>query len=167
MFNGIWPEPTKKRFYSAYLQFKYLILEKFTVIHFDQTKLFPVHLKSPWYFRKKYFSKTKKIRVRFSIGDFPAKPAKQKKQVALKKALRLHTRGGLAAAAEWVYKFLPTGLPRRWSAPKIAARWHYTLPSNNLIAHYNSQFFCKLSFWFWPGTPKMPLNTSELGPNII
>ena len=27
------------------------------------------------------------------MGDFPAKPAKQKKQVALEKSLRLHTRG--------------------------------------------------------------------------
>ena len=41
--------------------------------------------------------------MRYSIVDFPAKPAKQKKQVALKKSLRLHIRGGPAAAAEWVY----------------------------------------------------------------
>ena len=53
-------------------------------------------------FQKKRFFKNKKIRVRFSIVDFPAKPAKQKKQVALKKSLRLHTRGTPAAAAEWV-----------------------------------------------------------------
>ena len=65
MFNGIWPEPTNKRFNSAYL-------------------------------------KNKKIRVRFSIVDFPAKPAKQKKQVALKKSLRLHIRGTPATAAEQV-----------------------------------------------------------------
>ena len=56
-------------------------------------------------FQKKRFFKIKKIRVRFSIGDFPAKPTKQKKQVALKKSLRLHTRGGPAAAAERMYKF--------------------------------------------------------------
>ena len=49
------------------------------------------------------FQKTKKIRVRFSIVDFPAKPAKQKKQVGLKKSLRLHTRGAPAGAAERVY----------------------------------------------------------------
>ena len=35
--------------------------------------------------------------------DFPAKPAKQNKQVALKKSLRLHTRGAPAAVAERVY----------------------------------------------------------------
>ena len=52
---------------------------------------------------KKVFQKQNKKRVRFSIVDFPAKPAKQKKQVALKKSLRLHTRRGPAAAAEWVY----------------------------------------------------------------
>ena len=56
-------------------------------------------------FQKKRFFENKEIRVRFSIGDFPAKSDKQKKQVALKKSLRLHTCGGPAAAAEWVYKF--------------------------------------------------------------
>ena len=57
-------------------------------------------------------------------------------------------------------KFLiwPTGLPWRRSSLKIAARWRYRLPSNNLTAHYNSQFF--VSF-------QMPLNVSELGLNII
>ena len=54
-------------------------------------------------FQKKRYFENKKIRVRFSIVDFPANPAKQKKQVALKKSLRLHTRGGPAAAAECVY----------------------------------------------------------------
>ena len=53
-------------------------------------------------FQKKRFFKNKKNRVRFSIVDFPAKPAKQKKQVALKKSLRLHTRGTPPAAAERV-----------------------------------------------------------------
>ena len=53
--------------------------------------------------KRKEKIKTKKIRVRFSIGDFPAKPAEQKKQVALEKSLRLHTRGGQTAAAEQVY----------------------------------------------------------------
>ena len=53
--------------------------------------------------QKKRFFENKKIRVRISIVDFPAKPAKQKKQLALKKSLRLHTRGGPPAAAEWVY----------------------------------------------------------------
>ena len=40
--------------------------------------------------------------MRFSIGDLPAKPAKQKKQVAIEKSLKLHTRGGPAAAEEAV-----------------------------------------------------------------
>ena len=52
-------------------------------------------------FQKKKIQK-KKIRVRFSTGDFPANPAKQKKQVALEKSLRLHTRGNPAAVAEAV-----------------------------------------------------------------
>ena len=54
-------------------------------------------------FQKKRFFENKKVRVRFSIVDFPAKPAKQKKKVAFKKSLRLHTRGAPAAAAERMY----------------------------------------------------------------
>ena len=42
--------------------------------------------------------------MRISIVKFLAMPAKQKKQVAPKKSLRLPTRGGSAAAAVWVYK---------------------------------------------------------------
>ena len=52
-------------------------------------------------FEKMGFFKTKKIGFRFSIKDSPAKPVKQKK-VALENSLRLHTRGGPAAAAEAV-----------------------------------------------------------------
>ena len=99
-------------------------------------------------------------RYRFEEISPPAKTAKQKKQVALIKSLRLHTHRGPAAAAEWVYQFYiflslsskfliwPTGLPRRRSSPKIAARWRYRLPSNNLTAHYNSQFFVSFYFGF-------------------
>jgi hypothetical protein len=53
-------------------------------------------------FQKFFFFKNKKIIVRFSVVDFPAKPAKQKQQVALKKLLRLHTPGTPVAAAERV-----------------------------------------------------------------
>ena len=110
-------------------------------------------------FQKKRFFENKKIRVRFSIVDFPAKPAKQKKQVALKKSLRLHSRGAPAAAAERLYKFLekniffskfliwPSGLPRPTSS-KITARWRYRLPSNNLTAHYNKNASKRL--WIGP-----------------
>ena len=53
-------------------------------------------------FKKKKKNQTKKIRIRFSIEDPPAKPAKQQKKVALENSLRLHARGGPAAAAEAV-----------------------------------------------------------------
>ena len=53
--------------------------------------------------KKRFFKNKQKNSVRFLIVDFPAKPAKQKKQVALQKSLRLHTRGAPAAAAERVY----------------------------------------------------------------
>ena len=32
---------------------------------------------------------------------------------------------------------------------------------------YDTAVLCKLKFWFFPGSPKMPLNMSELGLNII
>ena len=147
MFNEIWPKPTNKRFNSAYLHIKYLISRKIHSNTFWLDKTFIFSSQVTMMFKKKRFFKNKKIRVRFSIVDFPAKPAKQKK-IALKKSLRLHTRGTPAAAAERVNyffeknnffsKFLiwPSGLPRRRSSPKIAARWRYKLPSNNLTAHY-------------------------------
>ena len=131
-------------------------------------------------FQKKRFSLNKKIRVRFLIGDFPAKPAKQKKTSSPWKIIEVtHSRRsgrgrGTGVLIFWkkyifFFKFLiwPTGPPRRGSSPKIAARWRYRLSSNNLTSHYNSQFFCKLSFWFWSGSPKMLLNVSEMGLNII
>ena len=48
------------------------------------------------------FLKTKKIEFDFQLGTPPAKPAKQKKQIALEKLLRLYTRESPAAAAEAV-----------------------------------------------------------------
>ena len=130
-------------------------------------------------FQKKRFFETKKIKVGFSIGDFPAKPAKQQNKKLLKIIEVTHSRRsgrgrGTGVLIFWntiffSSKFLiwPTGLPWRRSSSKVTARWRYRLPSNNLTARYNSQFFCKLSFWFWPGSPKMALNVSELGLNII
>ena len=68
---------------------------------------------------EKRFFENKKIRVRFSIVDFPAKHAKQKK-VALKKSLRLYTRGGPASAAERVYKFFEKNIffQNSWLGPQ-------------------------------------------------
>ena len=81
---------------------KILFVEKFPVIPFDYMKLFPVDHKSPCYLRRKKMLKTKKIESYFQLGPPPAKPAKQKKQVALENSLRLHTRASPAAAAEAV-----------------------------------------------------------------
>ena len=89
MFKGIRLEPTNKQFNSAYLQIKYLISRK---LH--NNTLFT-------FFRKKDFLKTKKSEWDFWL-DPPAKPAKQKKKVALEKLLSLHTRGSPAAAEEAV-----------------------------------------------------------------
>ena len=52
-------------------------------------------------FQKIRFFKKKKNKSEIFM-DFPAKPAKQKKQVALKESLRLHTRGTPAAAVKRV-----------------------------------------------------------------
>ena len=58
----------------------------------------------------------------------------------------------------------PTAAP---VAAKFAARWRYRLPFNNLTAHYNSQFCVSFHFSFCPGSPKMPLDLSKLGLNLI
>ena len=73
---------------------------------------------------------------------------------------------GLPRLVSSNFLILSTGVPRRRSLPKIAARWRYRLPSNHLTAHYNSQFCVSFHFGC-PGNPKMPLNVSELGLNII
>ena len=95
MFNGIRPKHTNKQFNSAYLQIKFLISRK-------------IHSHTFWLdktFRKNRFYENKKIVVRFSIGDPPRQARQAKKQVAHEKSLRLHTRGGLAEAAEAVDKY--------------------------------------------------------------
>ena len=85
---GFGPNPLINGLIQHTLKLNILFLEKFTVIHFDQTKLF-FSSQVTMMFQKKIFFENKKIRVRFSIVDFPAKPAKQKKQVALKKIIEL------------------------------------------------------------------------------
>ena len=46
------------------------------------------------------------------------------------------------------FLILSTGLLRRRLPPKIAARWRYRLPIENLTAHYNTQFCVSFNFWF-------------------
>ena len=95
MFNGIWPKPTNKLFNSAYLQIKYLISRK---IHSNTRQNFYLFITSHHdVSEKKIFQKQKN-----QSEIFPAKPAEQKKQVAPKNSLRLHTRGTPAAASERV-----------------------------------------------------------------
>ena len=53
--------------------------------------------------KKKIFWKQKKSEWDFQLGTSLPSPPSKKKQVALKKSLRLHTHGGPAAAAEQVY----------------------------------------------------------------
>ena len=102
MLNGIRPEPTPKRFNSAYLQKKILICKKkFPVILFDNTKLFLADHKSQCCLRKKDLLKTKILQSNFQLGT-PRQARRAKKQVALENSLRLHTRRGLAAPAEAV-----------------------------------------------------------------
>ena len=125
MFNGIWPEPTNKRFNSAYLQIKYLIFRKIHSNTFWLDKTFIFSSQVTMMFQKKRFFENKKIRVRFSIVDFPAKPAKQKKQVALKKSLRLHTRGTPAATRK----------------PKNASKRLWIGPKHNSV-HFESLCWC-------------------------
>ena len=71
----------------------------------------------------------------------------------------------------WKFPFskfliMPTGLPRLWLPPKIAARWRYRLPIKSDTTLWQS-VLCQLSFLFCPGSPKLPLNVSKLGLNMI
>ena len=101
----------------------------------------------------------KKIGLRFLIVDLPAKPANKSKQVAI----QIHWGYTLAELRPWPWNWcneyftktffhqnswLSTGVPRCRLPPKIAARWRYRLPSNNLTAHYDSQFFVRFHFGF-------------------
>ena len=54
-------------------------------------------------FQKKDLSKTKKNQSEIFNWGLPSQPTKEKKQVSLKKSLRLHARRAPAAAAEQVY----------------------------------------------------------------
>ena len=122
----------------------FLFVEKITVIPIDYRKLFPVDHKSPWCI--------KKIRARFLNESPPAKPSKQKETISSWKIIEVTVSGGsgrgrisgviIILLKLFFFKFLilSTGVPRRRSPPEIAARWRYRLPSNNLTAHYNSQF---------------------------
>ena len=65
MYNGIRPEPTDKRFNSAYLEIKYLILRK---IH---STTFLTRQKSPWCLRRKDFFETKTLEWDFHLGTPP------------------------------------------------------------------------------------------------
>ena len=79
MFNGIRLEPTNKRFNSAYLHSKYLISRKIqsNALWLDET--FSCWSQVTMMFWKKKILENKKIEVRFSNVDAPAKPTKQKK----------------------------------------------------------------------------------------
>ena len=69
----------------------------FTIIYFELHFAYTSH-----HHVLDFFFENLKMGVRFSIGDPPAKPAKQNKQVSLEKSLRLHTRGSPTTAAEAV-----------------------------------------------------------------
>ena len=65
---------------------------------------------------------------------------------------------------------IPDLVHRRTAAP-IAAENRRQMALQTSQQQYDSTLqksvLCKLSFWFFPGSPKMPLNLSELGLNII
>ena len=92
-----------KQFNSAYLQYKFLICRKVPTNAFWLDKTYSCWSQVNMLFEKKRFIKKKKNQNQIFIwGPPPAKPAKQKKKVALENSLRLHTCGGPAAATEAV-----------------------------------------------------------------
>ena len=88
--------------------------------------------------------------------DLPATPAKKSKRVAVEVThSRASGRGRGMGVINILLKLfssefliLSTGVPQRRSPPEIAARWRYRLPSNNLTADYDSQFYVSLHFGF-------------------
>ena len=116
--------------------------------------------------------------MRLSIVDFPAKPAKRKKQVALKNhwgftlaELRPRPRNGCINFLKKIFFFQNSwsgpqaylGADRRRKSPLDGATDFLEQSDSTL----QQSAFHKLLFWFWPGSLKMPLNVSELGLSII
>ena len=75
---GLGRNPLINGLFQHTLKINFLFVKKNAVIPFDETKLFPLDLKSPCCLKICFFL-NKKIGITFSIGDPPAKPAKPKK----------------------------------------------------------------------------------------
>ena len=102
-----------------------LFLQKYTVISFDSTKLFPVDHKSPWCFRKKIFWNQKNWSEIFYWG-----PTRQSRQAKKKSSswkiievthLRRYDHGGgsgvIIILLKLVFFKIPDLVHRRTSAP--------------------------------------------------
>ena len=122
---------------------------------------------------KKILWKQKKIRVRFSIGDPPAKPAKQKKTSSYWKIIEVtHSqRFGRGRRRGVIIILLELFSSNSWSCQQtyLGAGCRRKSPLDGAtdflatICTLKQSVLSKLSFWFWPGSPKMPLSVSELG----
>ena len=77
--NGIRPEPTNKRFNSAYLEIKYLISRKIHSFTFWLDKTFSCWSQVTMMFKQKDFLKTKKIKVRLFDWGPPCQARQAKK----------------------------------------------------------------------------------------
>ena len=89
---GFGPNPLIKRLIQHTFKLKILFLENFTVIYFDKTKLFFYLSQVTMMFQKKrFFENIKKSEWDFQLGTSLSSPPSKKKQVALKKSLRLQT----------------------------------------------------------------------------
>ena len=166
MLNGIRPEPTHKRFNSAYLQNKFPICRKIYSNYFSLDKTFPVDHKSPYCFKKKFFLKTTKVEIRFSIGDPPAKPAKQKKKTSSSwKFIEVtHSRRsgrGRGSGVIIILKKYTTWLPSlTW---KLLPRQHL-LPDCLLVLLISP--ICAAPSWPCPGGRTPPLEAWTWRPGV-
>ena len=152
MFNEIWPEPTNKRFNSAYLKIKYLISKKNSQLYIVTRQNFFLLITSHHDGLQKLICwKPKKMAWDFHLGT-PHRQAHQAKKTRsswkIIEVTHLRKSGygrGSGVIIIWFKKksskflILSTDVPRRRSAPEFAARWRYRLPSNNLTAHNNSK----------------------------
>ena len=80
MFNGIWPDPTNKRFNSAYLQIKYLIFRKIQSNTLLLDKTFLCSSQVTMMFQNKISFEKKKSEGDFQLAtSLPSPPSKKNK----------------------------------------------------------------------------------------
>ena len=138
---GLGRNPLLNDLIQQTFKLNFFFVEKFTVIPFDETKLFLDDHNSPRCFRF-FFIENKKMEWDFQLGTprQAKKTSSSWKIIEVTHSLRSHCGRGSRVTIILLKLFfskfliLSTDVRRRRSPPEITARWHYRLPSNNLTA---------------------------------